>query len=1057
MLFYELNTTTNFTFLTGASHPEELVERAIELGYAGIAITDECSFAGIVRAHAVAKRYNKENRPSPPFKLLIGSRLRIDFHAEKDLEIILLCPCRESYAELSSLITLGRRRAEKGNYQILLKDLIRLIKRCLCIWLPGTSKKSTTYSNQPPIKFQSAFTQLKALKSIFSDRLWIGYPRLLCSFDYQLYLQTLELTQHLQIPLVAQNQVLMHSAKRLKLQHCLTAIKQNKALQTLGSQLCANAEQRLRSLNRLKQLYPDKLLAETESIASRCHFSLDELRYEYPDEILPPGLSPSRYLHQLSFNGAKIRWPDGIPEKMKKQLNHELSLIKQLKYEHYFLTVYDIVQFARKQKILCQGRGSAANSAVCYCLFITEVDPSHSELLFERFISEERDEPPDIDVDFEHQRREEVIQYIYKKYSRERAALTATVITYRLKSAIRDVGKALDFDQTTLEHLSQSLAWWDKPDSLHSYLKEMNLSLSANLTQNFYQLVMEILHFPRHLSQHVGGFIITRRAMSTLVPVENATMAERTVIQWDKYDIETLGLLKVDVLGLGMLTMIRKCLEMTQTYSPIKVLADIPKEDPLTYDMLCNGDTVGVFQIESRAQMSMLPRLKPRCFYDLVIQIAIVRPGPIQGNMVHPFLKRRNGEIEETYPNEEIRQVLKRTLGVPIFQEQVIKLAMVAAGFSGGQADQLRRAMATWGRNGDLFQFREKLINGMLKRGYSQDYAERVFEQMKGFGSYGFPESHSASFAILAYFSAWLKRHHSAAFYCALLNSQPMGFYSPSQLVQDAIRHRLKILPIDIEFSLWESHIVVEKQGSKKAPQKIRLGFHLVKSFNKNAAERIIEQREISYFKNIKDLVYRAKLNATEKSALVQANALPGLAKNRYQAQWQSLAIEAEKPLLYPLDTSQRKISKTELSLASPTVVEDMITDYKSIGLTLKKHPIAIMRENQWIEKCKKACDLKTMRQGQFVKVVGVVTGRQRPGTAAGVLFLTLEDETGNMNIIVWKNTLDKFKKEILTSKLLMVKGLIERERKVVHVIAGFIKDISDKLPDFRRHSRDFH
>jgi error-prone DNA polymerase len=1046
MPFFELSTTSNFTFLTGASHPEELVEKAIELDYSGMAITDECTLAGIVRAHVAARKYNQQLRANKSrkkaFKLIIGSRLKVNFQSNKDLEIILLCPCREAYAELSSLITRARRSAEKGDYIVKFNFLEHYIERSLCLWI----NTNQSIENQQQ--------QLSALKKVFPERLWIGYQRELRLEDYQHYLNCLKLAKRLGLPIVAQNNVLMHSNKRLKLQHCLQAIRLNKTVQSLNGELICNAEQSLRQLDNLNKLYPQNLLAETVNIASRCHFSLDELRYEYPNEILPNAISATDYLSQLAYQGAKLRWPQGIKKKVSKQIAYELKLIKKLQYEHYFLTVYDIVKFARNQNILCQGRGSAANSAVCYCLFITEVDPARSELLFERFISEERDEPPDIDVDFEHQRREEVIQYIYKKYSRDRAALTATVITYRLKSAIRDVGKALGIDPPMLEHLSHSLAWWDKPDKLQQYFAEKNLSIESGLAKNFYQLVMSILRFPRHLSQHVGGFIITQRPMSTLVPVENASMADRTVIQWDKYDIEALGLLKIDVLGLGMLTMIRKCLAMTSRYSDIKKLSDIPKEDPVTYEMLCNGDTVGVFQIESRAQMSMLPRLRPRCFYDLVIQIAIVRPGPIQGNMVHPFLKRRNGEIPESYPNEEIKQVLKRTMGVPIFQEQVIKLAMVAAGFSGGEADQLRRAMASWGRNGDLYQFKPKLLNGMLKRGYHPEFAERVFEQMKGFGSYGFPESHSASFAILAYFSSWLKRHHSAAFYCALLNSQPMGFYTPSQLVQDAIRHQLKVLPVDIDHSLWDSDIIFE---SSSLPKTIRLGFHLVKGLNQDAAERIIKQRKTNSFNNIKDLVFRCRLNATEKDALVQANALPRLAKNRYQAQWQSLAIEQQKPLLQSLDTSAYPASSVELSITPPTAVEDMLADYKTTGMTLKQHPIALMRSNGWIETCKQASDLKNMRQNQFVKIAGVVSCRQRPGTAAGVLFLTLEDETGNMNVIVWKNTLEKFRKEILTSKLLFIKGVIERERKVVHVIAGHITDISDKLPAFKKGSRDFH
>ncbi|MCW8879298.1 MAG: error-prone DNA polymerase [Kangiellaceae bacterium] len=1058
MQFYELNTTTNFTFLTGASHPEELVSQAIQLGYAGIAITDECTLAGIVRAHIAAKRYNEEETPDRPFEIIIGSRFKVDWQSTKDMEVILLCPCKEAYAELSTLITLARRRSEKGNYQVKIRELCQLIKFCLCIWLPV---HENTEKNTPSLNFKTSFEQLKELKSAFYKKLWVGYPRLLKAYDYQLYLECVELAQHLSLPLVAQGQVLMHCKKRIKLQHCVTAIKKNKTVQALGKQLISNAEQYLRPLKQLKELYPKSLLAETNTIAKLCHFSLEELCYQYPDEVLPPNISASEYLRYLCFEGAKKRWSKGIKKETLKQLNHELAIIKKLHYEHYFLTVYDIVKFAREQKILCQGRGSAANSLACYCLFITEVSPEQSSLLFERFISQERDEPPDIDVDFEHQRREEVIQYIYKKYSREHAALTATVITYRLKSAIRDVGKALGIEKSILEHLSKSLAWWDKFDNLKNYLKEINLSIDSLLIKTFFELVISILRFPRHLSQHVGGFIITHRPISTLVPVENASMPDRTVIQWDKYDIEALGLLKVDVLGLGMLTMIRKCLEITSTYSSVAQLSDIKKEDKSTYDMICRGDTIGIFQIESRAQMSMLPRLRPEKFYDLVIQIAIVRPGPIQGKMVHPFLKRRNGEEETVYYDNKIEKVLKRTLGVPIFQEQVIQLAMVAAGFSGGEADQLRRAMATWGRNGDLYQFKKKLINGMLANEYPQEFAERLFEQMKGFGSYGFPESHSASFAILAYFSAWLKRHHGAAFFCALLNSQPMGFYSPSQLVQDAVRHKLEILPVDIDYSLWDSHILVDSNKINcinNIPYQIRLGMHLVKCFNQNAAERIIQQRKLKVFRSIKDLVYRTKLNAIEKDALVRANAFPRLAQNRYHAQWQSLAIEEEKPLLHQLDTSEyASPSITELNLSTPTVVEDMVADYKATGLTLNKHPMAIMRDNHWVETCKRAVQLKQMRQGQFVKIAGVVTCKQKPGTASGVLFLTLEDETGNINVIVWRNTLEKFKKAILTSRLLLIKGVIERERKVVHVVAGHIKDISDRLPAFRRHSRDFH
>lgn len=1042
--YFELNVTTNFSFLQGASHPAELVQQAAELGYAGIAITDECSLAGIVRAHVEAKKHS--------IKLIIGSRFIILDQNQQTLEIILLCPCREAYAELSFLISRARRRAKKGEYLLELNDLSQHIHLCLAIFLPHAI-------------YSTAFQQLQFLQPIFPQRLWIGYARLLLADDYASYLQYLQLAEKFNLPVVAQNKILMHIKQRLKLQHCLTAIRTNQTIQSLGDELLVNAERHLRTPQQLEKYYPKGLLEETQKIADLCSFSLDQLRYEYPDEVLPKDLSPSDYLAQLVFFGANERWPDGYSEAIKKQLDFELSMIKKMQYEHYFLTVYDIVQFARRQKILCQGRGSAANSAACYCLFITEVDPQKSNLLFERFISEERKEAPDIDVDFEHQRREEVIQYIYKKYSRGRAALAATVITYRLKSAIRDVGKALGIDLPIVEHLAKSLAWWDKPGSLQQHFKNINLKADNSLANNFYELVMTLLGFPRHLSQHVGGFIITQRPMSDLVPVENASMPDRTVIQWDKYDIEALGLLKIDVLALGMLSMLRRCLEMTSNYSKVSQLSDIVSEDPLTYQMLCRGDTVGIFQIESRAQMSMLPRLRPACFYDLVIQIAIVRPGPIQGNMVHPYLKRRNGEEQFSYPSAEIKQVLERTLGVPIFQEQVIKLAMVAADFTGGQADQLRRAMASWGRNGDLYQFKDKLISGMLKKGYSDEFAENVFEQMKGFGSYGFPESHSASFANLAYFSAWLKRHHTTAFYCALLNSQPMGFYSPSQLVQDARRHKINILPIDVDFSFWDSTLVYSEKKSQTEkssklnliPDSIRLGFSLVKGFNPSAAQRIVSSRNEKSFSNIQDLVFRAQLNATEKNAIVQANTLPRLAEHRYQAQWQSLAIEEDKPLLNALDASSKQKSDSENTIRAPTQVEDMSADYRTTGLTLNKHPLAIIRENNWIEPCKKASQLKDLHQGQFVKVAGIVTCRQRPGTAAGVLFLTLEDETGNMNIIVWKSTLEKFRQPILNSHLLLIKGKIEREKKVVHVIAGYIEDISDRLPEFKKHSRDFH
>jgi len=1032
MSFFELNCSTNFSFLQAASHPHELVEQAAELGYAGLAICDECSLAGVVRAYSAAKEL--------PLKLIIGARFKLHYDGQQQpLELLMLCPDRQAYAQLSALITRGRRNAPKGQYQLNLNDARQLVNRCLIIWLP-------------PFDENEALAQAEAMQGIWSQQ-WIGYCRHLRDDDYSQYLHSLKLSEQFGWPLVAHNAVRMHTRKRFKLLQCLTAIQHNKPLQQLTTELPRNSECYLRPLKRLQQLYPAPLLQQTQVIAECCQFSLRELSYQYPDEILPAGRSASDYLRELTYAGARKRYPQGIPEKVDNLLQYELQVIRQLNYEHYFLTVYDIVAFARQQNILCQGRGSAANSAVCYCLFITEVDPAQSQLLFERFISPERDEPPDIDVDFEHQRREEVIQYIYKKYGRERAALAATVITYRSKSAIRDVGKALGLDEGLLAHLSRSLAWWDKPESLAEQCRAMELPLESRLLDDFLQLIHEIRGFPRHLSQHVGGFIISRGPMSQLVPVENASMPERTVIQWDKYDIETLGLLKIDILGLGMLSMIRQALEMTASYSTIKTLADIPKEDSATYDMLCRGDSIGVFQVESRAQMSMLPRLKPRCFYDLVIEIAIVRPGPIQGDMVHPYLKRRSGEQQVRYPNQAIRSVLERTLGVPIFQEQVIQLAMVAAGFSGGQADQLRRAMASWGRNGDLYRFKDRLIQGMRQRGYSEDYALRVFEQMKGFGSYGFPESHAASFAILAYFSAWLKRHHPAAFYAALLNSQPMGFYTPSQLIQDAQRHGIRVLPIDIDYSDWLTSLAWDDCENRQPPSAIRLGMHLIKGFNQAAAERLVTARSEKIFTSFNDVILRAQLNRAERNALARADALPRLAGHRHQAQWQALGVEQLKPLLAEQDAINRN---NAVQLPAPNIVADMVADYESTGHSLKAHPLALLRQQGWLKHCRSAREIRQMRQGQWVQVAGIVTCRQRPGTAGGVMFLTLEDETGNSNIIVWRNVLERFRKPILTSRILLIKGHVEREQKVVHVVAGFIQDISEHMPHLKRTSRDF-
>ncbi len=1041
MSYAELHCISNFTFLRGASRPEEFVEQAARLGYTALAITDECSLAGIVKAHVAAKAQG--------IKLIVGS----EFLLSEQSKLVVLAPTRIAYTELSAFITLCRRRSGKGQYQIEEQDFEFCLQHCLLIWLPP-----------PATPLQTG----QQLKRYFTQRLWLGVECYLQPDYQQHYLDCYQLARQLDIPMLACGDVHMHVPERKPLQDALTAIRLNVPIQKLGLQRQSNAERHLRPIEKLRRIYPPELLEETVHISRCCTFSLDELRYQYPKEIIPPQSSPKRYLRQLVEQGAKQRWPQGIPSPIHQQIEKELLLIHELNYEYYFLTVFDIVCFARDQRILCQGRGSAANSVVCYCLYITEVNPEQTSLLFERFISKERNEPPDIDVDFEHERREEVIQYIYKKYSRERTALAATVITYRPRSAVRDIGKALGLDPLFIDQLSKSLAWWDRSNDLQQRFQSANLN-NPELADRFMYLINEILGFPRHLSQHVGGFIICDGPISQLAPVENASMKDRTIIQWDKEDIEALGLLKVDILGLGMLSAIRKCLELANQYSPYKLtLETIPREQPEPYKMLSQGDSVGVFQVESRAQMSMLPRLRPENYYDLVIQVAIVRPGPIQGDMVHPYLRRRDGTEPVNYENKAIEAVLKRTLGVPIFQEQVIKLAMVAAGFSGGEADQLRRAMASWGRNGNLLRFKEKLISGMRQRGHSQDFAERLFNQMKGFGSYGFPESHAASFALLVYVSAWLKCHHGAAFYAALLNSQPMGFYSPSQLVQDAQRHHIHILPVDVVNSHWDCTLEAWQQMPRQQPA-LRLGLRQIKGFNQKAAQRLVQARQQRPFSDLQDMQYRAQLNQQERSALVQANAMPGFAAHRHQAHWQNQALKDPLPLLYqpPPDSPDAiKITATSAQYCSlddgivlppPSEEQTLLADYNSLGLTLNRHPMAILRNRSPFNACRTATALQQIKHGRFVRVAGLVTGRQRPGTASGVIFLTLEDETGNLNIIVWRDLQERFRQPLLTGKLLMIKGILERKDSVTHIIAGEIIDHSQAVAEVLLPSRDFH
>ncbi len=994
--YAELHACSNFTFLRGASHPEELVARAAELGYHALALTDECSLAGAVRAHLAARRRG--------LRLIIGSEFRLC----EGLRLVLLASNRTGYGHLAELITHARRSAPKGEYRLSRAELERLpLEGCLALWLPGAEIDP----GEPAW-----------LAERLPGRCWIAVELLLAGDDRQRLERLQRLGRSLGIPLCASGGVLMHRRGRRMVQDTLTAIRLGTPLSAIGTALCPNGERHLRPRRRLARLYSAGLLEESCRIADRCRFSLDELRYEYPRELVPAGHTPTSWLARLTEEGMQRRWPEGAPPRVRRQVEHELALIRELRYEPYFLTVHDIVHFARDRGILCQGRGSAANSAVCYCLGITEVDPARLDLLFERFISRERDEPPDIDVDFEHERREEVIQYLYRKYGRDRTALAATVIRYRPRSAIRDVGKALGLGRDQIERLAKSVRWWDGRRITPEGLREAGFSPDNPLIRRLTRLVEEIVGFPRHLSQHVGGFIIAADRLCRLVPIENAAMAERTVIQWEKDDLEALGLLKVDVLALGMLSAIRKALDYINRYHGTELtMATIPAEDPAVYRMIQRADTIGVFQIESRAQMSMLPRLRPRCFYDLVIQIAIVRPGPIQGDMVHPYLMRRSGREPVTYPSPQVEKVLRRTLGVPIFQEQVMQLAMVAAGFSAGEADQLRRAMAAWKRKGGLERFEQKLLAGMRERGYPERFARQIFRQIRGFGEYGFPESHSASFALLAYLSAWLKCHHPAAFTCALLNSQPMGFYAPAQLVQDAARHGVEIRPVDLRHSERECTL---ERGSEGRPA-LRLGLRLVKGLSAAATEQLLNARRAAPFRNLQDIVSRSRLRRSNLEALAAADALQELAGNRHHASWQASGTEQPLPLL-----PTPYFNEPEPLLRQPTEGEEVIADYASTGLSLKQHPLALLRERLSERNIHTAQELWQLPSGSHARVAGLVIGRQRPGSASGVIFVTLEDETGNSNIIVWPKFAEQQRNPLLKAKLLVVAGTVQQEER---------------------------
>jgi error-prone DNA polymerase len=1063
--YAELHALSNFSFQRGASHPEELVARAHALGYSAIALTDECSVAGVVRAHQEAKKLGVH--------LLLGAELGL-----MGFRLVVLVRNLEGWGNLCEFITTARMTADKGHYTVRQHGTdFSGLQHCEILFVPERSRFASMGAALIESGLRWALQQFCHPTQALSLAVELHQ-----ALDDDLWLHTLtHVAQRLGVHMVAAGDVHMHIRSRKPLQDVITAVQQGKPVQDCGFVLQANAERHLRSRMRLAQLYPAALLATSVAIASRCTFSLDEIRYQYPMETVPAGSTPAQTLARLTWEGASQRYPAGIPATVQAQVHHELTLIAELSYEMYFLTVHDMVRFARSRNILCQGRGSAANSTVCYCLGVTEVDPDRMATLFERFISRERNEPPDIDIDFEHQRREEVIQYIYQKYGRDRAALTAVVVSYRPRSAIRDVGKALGIAEPLVDRFAKEHHWFDGKTLMADKLAHLSTAMCAQglapvpleRLQQWLVLSQQLMGFPRHLSQHVGGFVLTRSKLTRLVPVENAAMPDRSIIQWDKDDLDAMGLLKVDVLALGMLSAIRRCLALvSQSRGYIFQMQDIPSEDPATYDMICKADTVGVFQIESRAQMSMLPRLLPRCFYDLVIEVAIVRPGPIQGGMVHPYLRRRQGIEAVLYPSQALRDALSRTLGVPIFQEQVMQIAMSAAGFSADEADSLRRSMAAWKRKGGVNKFYDRIVNGMTERGYTLEFAQTIFRQIEGFGEYGFPESHAASFALLVYASCWLKHHEPAAFLAAMVNSQPLGFYSSDQLVQDAKRHHIKVLPPDVLYSDWDCTLVgpvtlhhtqdTPTHAFSRRPQPaVRLGLCLVHGLQATVAQRIMEARHTRRFSNTEDLALRAQLGAGELKALASADALQSLAGHRRQQVWEASALHSAPVLL-----KEAPINEDWLDLPAAPEGEEIVFDYAATGLTLRRHPLAVLRPRLAALKLETAAQLQTYPHGKLVRTCGIVVMRQQPPTAKGVVFVTLEDETGNINVIVWKKLREKQRDTLLKSRLLVVYGQWQRDEdangqrsgQVCHLIAGYLKDMTPWLGRLAEEgrSRDF-
>ena len=1113
--YVELQVSTNFSFLRGASHPEELAVTAAALGHAAIAVADRNSLAGVVRAHIACKQAG--------IRLVVGARLDLT-----DGPSLLCFPTdRAAYGRLSKLLTIGRRRAPKGECHLTRADVAEARAGQIFVILPPEPASATDAN--PALDIDGAFArQLSAYRGILGDRLYLAAHHLYRGDDGRRMARLAALAERCRVPLVATNDVHCHAPERRPLQDVLTCIREHCTIRTAGWRLHANAERHLKAPAEMARLFRDhpQAVARTVEIADACQFSLDELRYEYPDEITQGGRSPQEELERLTWERAAERYPEGLTDRVRGQLRHELDLIGELDYAPYFLTVYDIVRFARSQKILCQGRGSAANSAVCYALGITAVDPTKADLLFERFVSAERNEPPDIDVDFEHERREEVIQYIYRKYGRNRAGMTATVICYRSRGSIREVGKAMGLSVDVVEKLSRTVWGWGGDGVETEHVRQAGLDPDDPLLRRALILARQIIGFPRHLSQHVGGFVISRGPLSELVPIENAAMEDRTVIEWDKDDLDALGILKVDVLGLGMLSCVRRGFDLlAQHYGTRYDLATLPSEDPAVYDMLCRADSVGVFQVESRAQMSMLPRLKPRAFYDLVIEVAIVRPGPIQGGMVHPYLRRRCGEESVDYPSEDLRQVLEKTLGVPLFQEQAMRIAIVAAGFTPGEADKLRRAMASFKRLGDIHLFRDKMIDGMLARGYDQDFAERCFKQIEGFSTYGFPESHAASFALLVYVSAWLKCYYPDVFACALLNSQPMGFYAPAQIVRDARDHGVAVRAPDVNLSDWDSTLeslagsglatessldpqppspspsryagpsLSPRRGEPKAASKtplpgeregptkwegegaprcrpefadqpvrsnhaLRLGLRRIKGLKEEDAERLVAARAAGGdFRDPRDLWRRAGLNVAALDVLARADAFRSMGLDRRAAGW---AVKALGPEPLPLFAAAEARGQTRSSeqpdrhsadlLPTMRIGEHVVEDYASLSLSLKRHPVALLRDGLAAAGFSPAEMVGRLQHGRRIAMAGLVLVRQRPGSANGVIFITLEDETGVTNLVIMPPVFEAFRREVMGARLLGASGRIERPtgngHEVVHLKVDRLYNLSDRLGD---------